>query len=92
MSHDTEHQRMSPELRYQRDMYFRVLVDNLYHFVARCEFTPTELREAVVLACIKHETTRVRPSFLVRRDDLVGGARVEMLYDELRSQRKEDDR
>lgn len=44
-----------PDERYRRDPAFKQLVDMLYMFFKKAEFSPTELREAVMLAQIKYE-------------------------------------
>lgn len=41
---------MTPEERYRRDPEFKALVDYAYQTIERAQFTPTELREAVILA------------------------------------------
>lgn len=53
-----------PESRYQRDAAFRGLVDVLQHFIQRAQFTPTEVREAALLACIHYESYTVRSQYL----------------------------
>jgi hypothetical protein len=50
--------RLSPDERYRRDPHFRVLVDVLEHHIREANYTPTELREAALLACIHYESTR----------------------------------
>ena len=54
--------RLSPEARYARDPWFRTLVDVLTAHLERSEFrdnyTPTELREAVILAAQRQEHIR----------------------------------
>jgi hypothetical protein len=52
---------LTVEERYQNDPEFHSLVDLLYKFVANGHFTPTELREAVILAATKYEMTHLRP-------------------------------
>lgn len=47
--------RLSPQERYARDNSFRTLVDLMTMMIERCEFTPTELREAAILAAIRHD-------------------------------------
>lgn len=51
--------------RYARDPVFTTLVDILYTLLDQAEnkFTPTELREAVMLAATKYEYLHVRPLF-----------------------------
>lgn len=53
-----------PEGRYSRDPVFRQLVDTLHHFIREAKYTPTELREAALLACIHYESYRVRLIYL----------------------------
>ena len=50
--------RLPPEERYQRDPAFHALVTMLRQAIANADYTPTELREAVTLACIQHEMNR----------------------------------
>uniref|UniRef100_A0A6M3LJZ8 Uncharacterized protein n=1 Tax=viral metagenome TaxID=1070528 RepID=A0A6M3LJZ8_9ZZZZ len=44
----------SPRERYYVDDDFKNLVDTIYQMIDRCQYTPTELREAVILAAIRH--------------------------------------
>ncbi len=60
----SEMNRLPPRERYKRDPHFRVLVDTLYSQLAAANYTPTELREAVMLAAIVHEDYRPRRYFL----------------------------
>jgi len=46
---------MTPRERYQNDPEFHTLVDTIFMTIERCQYTPTELREAVMLAAIMHE-------------------------------------
>lgn len=52
---------MSPGERYQRDPVFRALVDTMRSQLRACQVTPSELREAVILAAQMHEAENVRP-------------------------------
>ena len=69
------------ETRYQRDPAFRALVDAMYSHIDALKLTPTEMREAAMLACIKFEQRHPRPVML--RDmhaqflDSISGARGE---------------
>jgi hypothetical protein len=49
---------MTAEERYQRDPAFHTMVDLLEQLVHKGEYTPTELREAVVLAATHYEMRR----------------------------------
>jgi len=58
-----ERERMSPEKRFSKDPYFSMLVRMLYEQIQIAQFTPTELREAVILACTQYEMHNPRPFF-----------------------------
>ena len=45
----------TPREKYMYDPEYHCLVQMLESFIARAQFTPSELREAVVLACINYE-------------------------------------
>jgi hypothetical protein len=47
--------RQTVEERYQNDPAFRALVEVLYNQIANAQFTPSELREAVILAATRYE-------------------------------------
>lgn len=48
------------EERYQRDPMFRSLVDTLYTLIQQARYTPTEIREAAMLAQIQYEQRTIR--------------------------------
>lgn len=48
----------SPEYRYFNDPVFHQLVDTLEALVREAELTPSEIREAAMLACIHYEMRR----------------------------------
>lgn len=50
----------TPAEKYMNDPHYHRLVDTLEHFINQAQFTPSELREAAILACINYETKRVR--------------------------------
>lgn len=52
--------RLPPEARYHRDVHFKTLVDMMEKMVHACDFTPTELREAAILAAVHYEQKTVR--------------------------------
>jgi hypothetical protein len=58
--------------RYQNDAAFRTLVDTLHSVIERGDFTPTEIREAAMLAQIMYEERHVRP-IIFTRDDVING-------------------
>ena len=55
---------MTPKERYEHDPVFHQLVDLFQHYLeenACRQFTPTELREAVMLAATMYEYRHIRP-------------------------------
>lgn len=54
--------------RYANDPMFRHLVDMMQACIHRAEFTPTEIREAAMLAQIMYEETHIRPITFTRQD------------------------
>lgn len=63
--------RLSPAERYRRDPHFATLVDTLQaHMLDPAHYTPTELREAVMLAAIMFEDRRMRMVFIDRGDQI----------------------
>ena len=53
----------TPEQRYYNDPMFARVVDTLYGLVVDCQLTPSEIREAAMLACIKYEMHRPSRAF-----------------------------
>jgi len=50
----------TPREKYMNDPDYHQLVNMLEQFIERARFTPSELREAAVLACINYEMRHVR--------------------------------
>ena len=50
--------RLKPHERFVRDPAFRALVRNLEDYLEACDYTPTELREAAILASTRVEGRR----------------------------------
>lgn len=50
----------TPAEKYMNDPEYNALVKMLEQFIERARFTPSEMREACVLACINYEMRRVR--------------------------------
>ena len=48
----------TPNEKYENDHTYRQLVDMLTALIHQAEFTPSEMREACMLACIRHELYR----------------------------------
>ena len=45
----------TPEQKYMHDIEYHFLVDLLENFIRRNQYTPSEIREAAMFACIKYE-------------------------------------
>ena len=52
---------MTAEDRYNNDSHFHAIVCYLEHMVSNGDYTPSELREAVILAATHHEMRNTRP-------------------------------
>lgn len=52
---------MTIDERYRNDPLFHALVNVLIQHIEEMKLTPTEIREACILAQIKYESTHVRP-------------------------------
>jgi hypothetical protein len=64
---NTPWNRLSPRERYESDPVFHQLVTMLYAALEQDEnrtYTPTELREAAMLAALMYEERHVKPFFL----------------------------
>ena len=73
----------TPRDKYMNDTEFRHLVDMIESMIHQAQFTPSELREACVLASINYEMLHVRGRQIDPRvegalktlDEFVGGKR-----------------
>lgn len=54
-----------PRDKYLRDPAYKALVDMIEHLIHRAEFSPSEIREAAMLACINYEMYTMR-SYQIR--------------------------
>jgi hypothetical protein len=59
---------LSPADRYKDDPVFRQLVDVIQMVLHDAVMTPTEVREAAVLACCQYEMLTIRPMLIPVRD------------------------
>lgn len=71
----TQPNRLSVEERYLRDPVFHALVSTLRAALQGGNFTPTELREAAILAASIHESETIRPLIMGRLRPLEGWPR-----------------
>jgi hypothetical protein len=53
---------MTGEERYRHDPQFKMLVDMIHSMISKLEYTPSEIRDAAMLAAIHYEMLNIRPS------------------------------
>lgn len=60
---------MTPRERYETDPQFRNLVSVMVHQLYICNFTPSELREAAILASILYDESK-GPRVLIKHKEI----------------------
>jgi len=60
----------TPQERYDTDAHFRMIVDVLTQQIIECNYSPSELRDAAMLAVVRYETLYTRPKYLMENDSL----------------------
>ena len=60
----------TPKEKYQNDPLYASLVNILVSYIDQCQFTPSELREASILASIIHEENRTNYTLMVKEDNI----------------------
>ena len=68
---DNRHCHLTPADRYLRDPEFHSLVEMIYAMIVKTQFTPTELREAVMFAAVLYESMNILPSYRYNEDGSV---------------------
>jgi hypothetical protein len=69
--------------RYVNDPSFRNLVATLTSSIAMAEFSPTEIRQAAMQACINYEMTHLRPTiFKADNPELINALGVIRAHEE----------
>lgn len=68
-SQDRDPNRLTPRERYLRDPMFHALVNQLRAAIQRADYTPTEIREAAMLAAIMFEMERPARPICIREGD-----------------------
>ena len=58
----------TPREKYQNDPMYRALVDTFEAHLHRAQFTPSEIREAAMLACINYEMRQPRRYYAMPDD------------------------
>ena len=56
----------TPQERYENDTDFHALVQIIYTWIEKCQYTPSEVREAAMLAAILYEQNATR--FIPRKE------------------------
>lgn len=59
----------------RNDPAFKRLVDMLTHVILQAEYTPSEVRQAAMMACINVEMMRPAPSLFIRTGNLTPAMR-----------------
>ena len=59
----------TPREKYQNDPTYATLVNILVSYIDTCQFTPSELREASILASIIHEENKSYHTTFIKKDD-----------------------
>ncbi len=59
----------TPRDKYQNDPAYKMLVDILVNQIVECKYTPSELREAALLASIIYEEITIKPMFITPTKD-----------------------
>ena len=54
----------TPADRYMRDPAFKVLVDSMVAAIQQCQYSPSEMREAALLASIRYESITLRTIYI----------------------------
>lgn len=71
------HPWVDPQYRYMNDATFRTLVDSLTKLIREAKITPTELREACLLAQIHYEQLNERMWHMTREEAIQMGIVIE---------------
>lgn len=58
----------TPEEKYMYDANYRMLIDILENFIHLNQYTPSEIREASLFACIRYEMRRPMPPIMFSKD------------------------
>lgn len=61
--------------KYQNDSHFHALVDLMAAQIEQCNFTPSEMREAAILASIIYEENNLR-SYVIVEEEMEGALRT----------------
>lgn len=66
----------SPRYRYYNDAQFATLVNLMISHITQCHYTPSEMRDAAMLASILYESTHVRRYLVPPNSELEGALKL----------------
>lgn len=64
----------TPREKYETDRDYHVLVDTLTAQIQFAKFTPSEVREAALFACIRYEMLNMRPVIIRKNEEATKAA------------------
>ena len=62
--------------RYESDAHYRQLTDSIESMLHQAHFTPSEVREAAMQACINYEMRRPRVSMVMNEEKLAEAMQI----------------
>lgn len=65
----------TPREKYLNDNHYKSLVDMMRSFIEECKYTPSEMREAAILASILYEEHRL-PKYVFAPKDIAKSLRL----------------
>lgn len=58
----------TPRDKYLTDNHYKVLVESMVNQIEQCNYTPSEMREAAILASIMYEERHIRYTTVINED------------------------
>lgn len=81
---------LSLKSKYDDDPQYRQCVDMMEHLIHQHQFTPSELREMAVLACIHYEMRNPNPRSFIISKEVEGSLRTLQEFRERETLRSND--
>lgn len=69
----------TPQEKYSNDPSYRLLVDFLCMQIEKCNYTPSELREAAIFAATRHEQLNCTRQIYVRKESMLSEADIDSI-------------
>ncbi len=60
----------TPMEKYQNDVAYKTFVDMLVDVIIKCQYTPSEIREMSLFACILYEQHHTKPLIVFKNNTL----------------------